>query len=392
LKILISTFTFAPNKDGVAEAAGAQAEAFLRRGWQVDIATEPTHPPRSSLQWGNARLHEFRICGSSYWRQPYRGEIDLYQKFLISGRWDVILFHAYLWSVDLALPILDSIPSKKVLVSHGYGGLVWVPAARFPFGLMVLVHSFWQSLRMLTWVKKFDRWVFLSRRRDLRAFYDHWLAEKIRHPGITVIPNGVEVSPPCLPPGVFRKQNAIPSSAPFFLCVANYSRRKDQGYAVRAFRQAAMPGSHLVFIGSEFNDSSARFQKEDGRTARSSPPGTIHWLQNVSREQTLAALAECDVVVLSANHEGQPFVLLEAMAAAKPWIARKAGCIQELPGGICVSSERRMAQAMRSLAENLPERMSLGQEGLQAAQCRFSRQTYGQTYCQMLEQFMNPRA
>ena len=392
MRILIVTFTFPPNKDGVAEAAALGAQAFLERGWEVEVATEPVLPARSSLHWHGMRIHEFFISGSPYFRDPYRGQVGKYRNFLISRNWDVVIFHAYLWPILLAVPVLDSIRAKKVLVSHGYGALRWTPVTGFPFGLLALGYSIWQSLRMLSWVRRIDRWVFLSSKKDLHGFYDHWLAEKIRHPGITVIPNGVEISPPCLLPGVFRKQNAIPSSAPFFLCVANYSRRKDQGYAVRAFRQAAMPGSHLVFIGSEFNDSSARFQKEDGRTARSSPPGTIHWLQNVSREQTLAALAECDVVVLSANHEGQPFVLLEAMAAAKPWIARKAGCIQELPGGICVSSERKMAQAMRSLTENLPVRMSLGQEGFQAAQRRFSRQTYGQNYCQMLEQLMNPRA
>ena len=292
MKILISTFTFPPNRDGVAGAAAAEADAFLRRGWEVEVATEPVRPSRASPVWHGVRVHEFSITGSPYWRHPYRGQVREYQNFLRSKSWDVVIFHAYLWPLYLAVPILDSVPGRKVLVSHGFGGLVWVPVARFPFGLMVLAHSVWLSLKMLTWIKKIDRWVFLSFRRDLRAFYDHWLAEKIRHPGIRVIPNGVALPETGLPKGYFREKHGIPHEAPLFLCVANYSLRKDQGFAVRAFRRAALPRSHLVLIGSEFNDASAKFQREDAYFAPPAPPGKIHWLENISREETLAALAD----------------------------------------------------------------------------------------------------
>jgi glycosyltransferase involved in cell wall biosynthesis len=365
--------------------------AFLGRGWQVDVATEPTSPSRASRNWQGARVNEFIVSGSSYFRRPYHGQISEYLTFLQSGQWDVIIFQGYSWPLYLAAPHLAKIPGKKVLVSHGYAALLWTPVSVFPFGLLVWAHSIWMSLRMLTWIRKIDRWVFLSAQKDLHGFYDHWLADKISHPGITVIPNGVAFPDPSPKANFFRSAHGIPPRTPFFLCVANYSRRKDQGYAVRAFRQAAIPGSHLVFIGSEFNDSSARFQKEDDRTARSSPPGTIHWLQNLSREETLAALAESDVVVLSANHEGQPIVLLEAMAYKKPWIARKAGCIEELPGGLCVSTVQKMAEAMRKMSVNHQERACLGVEGAMAVQRQFSRQEYSQSYCQMVEKLVGTK-
>ena len=388
MRILIVTFTFPPNKDGVAEAAVVGAQAFLERGWEVEVATEPVLPARSSLYWHGMRIHEFSIRGSPYFRDPYRGQVGKYKDFLISGNWDVVIFHAYLWPILLAVPVLDSIRAKKVLVSHGYGALRWTPVTRFPFGLLAWGYSIWQSLKMLNWVRKIDRWVFLSSKKDLHGFYDHWLADKVSHPGITVIPNGVAMPDPPKKLGTFRSAHGIPIGAPFFLCVANYSRRKDQGYAVRAFRRAAIPGSHLVFIGSEFNESSARFQVEDAKIAKVFPPGKIHWLQKVSREETLAALADCNVVVLSANHEGQPIVLLEAMAHEKPWIARKAGCIEELPGGLCVSTVRKMAETMKKMAADSGQRARLGWEGAMAVQRRFSRQEYSQSYCQLVERLV----
>lgn len=375
----------------MAEAASAGALAFIERGWKVEVATEPVFPGRTNLFWNGAHIHEFSISGSPYFRHPYCGQIQEYQNFLASGDWDVVIFHAYLWPILLAVPVLDSIRAKKVLVSHGYAALRWTPVAKFPFGLSIWVNSFGQSLKMLSWVHKIDRWVFLSQKSDLHGFYDHWLAEKISHPGITVIPNGVSIPDSSRKMGTFRSAHGIPSGASLFLCVANYSRRKDQGYAVHAFRRAAIPGSHLVFIGSEFNESSAQFQAEDVKIASAFPPGKIHWLQNVSREETLAALADCDVFILSANHEGQPIVLLEAMAYKKPWIARKAGCIEELPGGLCVSTVQKMAEAMRKLSVNHQERARLGVEGAMAVQRQFSRQEYNQSYCQMVEELVGTK-
>jgi glycosyltransferase involved in cell wall biosynthesis len=360
--------------------------AFLGRGWQVDVATEPTSPSRASRNWRGARVNEFIVSGSSYFRRPYHGQILEYLAFLQSGQWDVIIFQGYSWPLYLAAPHLAKIPGRKVLVSHGYAALLWTPVSVFPFGLLVWAHSIWMSLRMLAWIRKFDRWVFLSPQKDLHGFYDHWLADKISHPGITVIPNGVEL-PDSLPKtDSFRSAHKIPLGSPFFLCVANYSRRKDQGYAVHAFRRAAMPGSHLVFIGSEFNDSSARFQQQDCQAAQSSPPGKIHWLQNISREEALAALAECDVVVLSANHEGQPIVLLEAMARGKPWIARKAGCIGELSGGLCTKNRKTMSKAMRQMALNPNLRKKLGQEGRAAVEAKYQRKDYEEHYCRLVEE------
>jgi glycosyltransferase involved in cell wall biosynthesis len=133
---------------------------------------------------------------------------------------------------------------------------------------------------MLAWIRKIDRCVFLSPHADLLAFYDHWLAKRARHPGITIIPNGVDLPDNQPSFSTFRRKHGIPAKAIFFLCVANYCTRKDQGYAVRAFRHAAIPNSHLVFIGSEFNESSNFFQQQDAKIAASSPPGTVHWLDN----------------------------------------------------------------------------------------------------------------
>ena len=393
MKILVATFTFFPNKDGVSEAASAQVKAFQAQGWNVDVATEPTSPTRNSLNWMGAKIHEFAITGSPYFQDPYKGRaVADYCDFLRSGDWDVIIFHGYSWPLYLAVSFLEKIRSKKILVSHGYGALVWIPVPRFPFGLLYLAFAAWQSLQMLGWIHKIDRWVFLSPRRDFRAFYDHWLATRIQYPGITIIPNGVELADGHRNKRTFRIELGISQSSPLFLCVANYAKRKDQGYAVRAFRRAKISGAHMVFIGSEFNESSAQFQKEDAPLAAANPAGTIHWMEKVDREKTLQAIADCDVFVLSANHEAQPISLLEAMRESKPWIARNAGCISELPGGVCVFSEKQMALEMRRLAQDPEARIYLGKIGLNSVCAQYSRGAYNNAFSQLiLELVSSPR-
>jgi len=388
MKILVATPTFPPNKDGVSEAASAGVRAFLGRGWKVDVATEPTFPPRISLDWHGAKVYEFPISGSSYFRDPYKGATGQYRDFLRSGNWDVILFHSYSWPLFLSVCHLDVMLSKKILVSHGYSGLFWTPVSRFPFGLLSFACSFIQSLFMLGWLKRIDRLVVLSTRRDLRAFYDHTLAKLINHSGVRTIPNGVDISHSDISnrPGRFRQGLGLSSTGILFLCVANYSSRKDQGFAARAFREAAIPGSTLVFIGSKLNESSDIFQKADAQFALKEPPGEIIWLDNQTREMTLDALTDCDVFILSAYWEAQPIAILEAMSERKPWIARDAGCIAEMPGGLCVKSIRGMAQAMKTLAEDSNLRSRLGQLGREAVEAFYNRKKYSESFCQLVEE------
>jgi glycosyltransferase involved in cell wall biosynthesis len=388
VKILLATPTFPPFKDGVAQAAIAQARAFAAAGFNVTVATEP-HPDRTLLaEDPGIRIQEFAIHGSPHFRHPYGGDTDAYIQFLQSTPCDVIVFHSYSWPLYLASPILKQLRAHKVLTSHGYGALVWTRVRTFPFGLGSLMWSFLKSIQMLNWYKALDRVVFLSTKVDGRAFYDHFLARLCRHKGIEVIPNGVEL------PDIschehaqsFLNAHGIRRTTHLFLCVANYSWRKDQGFAARAFREASISDSTLVFIGSEFNECSAAFQKADVSTLTQASSGRIFWLENVSRDHTLGALQACDAFVLSANQEAQPIALLEAMSYAKPWIARAAGCIELMEGGLCVNSIHEMAAAMRAMAGDPDLRAKLGSIGRQAVESSYQSARYGDCYCRLVNE------
>lgn len=392
MKILIATNTFPTNKDGVSEAASVMASAFLEKGWNVEIVTEPIVPAREALEWKGIPIYEFKITGATKFPYPLVGEVGAYRRFLMAGSWDVIIFHSYAWPLYAAAPILEKLIARKVLVSHGYGALQWIPAKKPPFGFAQLARSIVQSLRMLTWLKKIDRVVYLSERRDWKAFYDHRLASLIGHPGIRVIPNGVDSDARRVVSPRFRESLGVPKESFLLLCVANYSRRKDQGFAARAFRRAGITNATLVFIGSDFNEWSQKFQREDAASLQSHSSERIIWLEKLDRESTLGAFAECDGFVLSADHEAQPIALLEAMREQKPWIARAAGCISEMPGGVCVHSEKEMAKQMIHLAGDQKVRTTLGKQGHQAVEETYNRQHYIDAYCKLVTEMTDTKS
>ncbi|MBZ5725205.1 MAG: glycosyltransferase family 4 protein [Acidobacteriia bacterium] len=86
--------------------------------------------------------------------------------------------------------------------------------------------------------------------------------------------------------------------------------------------------------------------------------GTVTWLGDVTRAQLAAEYNRCDVFCLPSVQEGFGIVLLEAMAAAKPIVAARAGAIPEVaPDGLLVEPES--AEALAAGIEELwrsPER------------------------------------
>jgi len=372
--------------DGVAEAAGIMTLGFTERGWSVDIATAPTLPQRKSLKFGNSTIHEFNISGNGHPNNPFRGEIDDYLDFAENGVWDIVIIHAYVWSFQLSRKRLARLPGKKIIVGHGYSALQWTRVARFPWGLRSLLWTTSNALNMCFWLPLIDRAVYLSEQADFKSFFDHLIANLTHHQGRRVIPNGVDLSVHAADASLFRNKLGIKPEQILFLCVANYSPRKDQGYAARAFRTAAIPNSVLVFIGSEFNESSLQFQKDDSRYNPNERSEAIIWLEKQNREATLNAFGACDVFVLSANAEAQPIALLEAMREQKSWISRDVGCIREMPGGICVNTETGMAAAMRQLAVDANLRKSLGDEGRAAVVTVYNRKHYVEAYCQLVQE------
>lgn len=389
MKILIASFTFPPNKDGVSEAASMVAQAYLAQGWQVEVLTMALPEARGALSWNGATIHEYKMAKGGELRLSGSDQAKV-EDFLRKGDWDLVIIQAYEHLLRLFLALPGQVSGKKVLVSHGFPGLVRYPVREFPWGIPSMLRRFYRAWKMLRWIHCFDRVVYLSPKTDLKGFYDQFLARLAGYRGRIHIPNGIDPELRSSAGGEFRERYGIPYDAIVFLCVANYSPRKDQGYAARAFRRAAIPNSRLVFIGSAFNEHSEKFMRQDRESASPDRFSDIVWLEKIDRQATLDAFAACDVFLLSALHEAQPISLLEAMRENKPWIARKSGCIDQMEGGITTTSETEMCRAMARLASHPELRMQLAKQGRTAVEEKYSLDQYRKSYVQIAKELVQP--
>lgn len=367
MKILITTFTYLPNKDGVAEACRVMAEGLAALGWEVWVATSmgfhlgvDTRPVISA----GVNVVHFSLDQHSYNSPLLKDEITEFLDFARNGRFDVVVNQCWDSSLTRYLHSARRLSDPEfVLVSHGYarhliywqrnplrGWGMWLRGLWFTFG------SFPGMLRNHKAV------IFLSTKRDWNRFLDHRMASACRHPGIHVIANGIDLKQfPSTDEG-FRESHGI-GSAPMALCVANYSDRKNQLLAVKAFREADVSGSVLVLIGSELNAYARKVQDLDRGLAHKHPSCRVLFLEKLSRQETFAAYVACDIFLLAAKAETQPIVLIEAMAAGKPWISTDTGCVSEMAGGIVCRGQMQLAPAIRRLFADKSERIRLGSLG-----------------------------
>ena len=388
MKILVTIFSYPPNTDGCAEAASVLARGLVQRGHDVTVVTE-FHPRRQpGAPDANPRVMEFKLSGNTNRRIGIQGEPAervAYENFLRAFDGDLVIFENWdSWPTYLAEPLLKNLKPKKILVSHGYTPHIWDFFPKFPWGLGYWLGG-WPLLLRTPWLMhRFDHLVFLSHRRDFGRFFDHRIARLTGFKRFSVIPNGAharEFNDETVPD--FRKEFNL-GSGPLLLCVANYSDRKNQLLAVRAFRRAQLPDTTFVLIGSEFNSYTAQVRQLDAEMQKEFPAGHVLMLEKLSRAQTCAAYRAADLFVLSAKAETQPIVLLEAMASRTPWLSTDTGCVVELPGGLVACSEDELAEKMKGLMADKNLRQNLAEAGWAASQKTYDWEKVVAAYEQML--------
>lgn len=374
MRILLTTFTFPPQANGIAESTQAQAFGLAKRGHQVTVATD-YDAQRNACSWPeNVEVREFKVRGWHNLRTGMTGEVQKYQDFLVSHPADILFCNAWQnWATDLAVLVSLRLPAKKVLLSHGFNAHVWPRQKKYPWGLGQWLGGWPYVARLPQMLRAFDHVAFLSERCDWGRFFDHWLASHLMKIPSSVIPVGVWPDLLNQPQPSFREQYGIQS--PYLLLnVGNYCERKNQISALRTFLNLDRQDATLVFIGSEFNDYSDAMQKVC-RNLQTGDPACrprILMLEKLPRTAIYAAYQEADLFVLSARDETQPIVLLEAMSTSVPFVSTDVGCVKELAGGVVVENESAMAQAINRLLDNRDLRRQLGAQGRAAVHAHYS--------------------
>jgi glycosyltransferase involved in cell wall biosynthesis len=366
MKIAITSFTYFPNLDGVAEASRFLAEMLVAAGHDVTVLTSCNAADPSIFIHNNVKVIEFSIWNSS--PCSYNGnniEVQRFQNFFLFEKLDILICQCWeSWPSILVAPLLKNISCTKILVSHGFSLHLKPKNAPPPFfGIGQWLRGIsWTLLYIPKYIRFFHRFVFLSSRKDYNRFIDHVVISYLVPHAVRIIPNSPNLEQLIDSPNDFRQRYGI-GMGPMILCVANFSVRKNQEDAIRAFFDAGVSQSTLVCIGSEENDYFHQIATSLKTQQLLHPDRKVLLLTGMTRIETMEAYSACDITLLTAHQETQPIVLIESMAYSKPWIATSSGCIMQMEGGIAVNSFPELVSWLQKLMTHPELAKSLGMEG-----------------------------
>ncbi len=151
-------------------------------------------------------------------------------------------------------------------------------------------------------------------------------------PACAIIPNGIPVAMYRSDAGVRAKVRldlSLPEACPVFLAVGRLNEQKDHAALIDAFGDARVRrmGARLLIAGDgELRGALERKVEELDLS------DSVRFLG--VRNDVPQLLAAADAIVLSSRWEGNPLVVMEAMAAGRPVVATAVGCVPELvPAG-----------------------------------------------------------
>jgi L-malate glycosyltransferase len=350
MRILQTAETYSPTLGGVAEVVRNISERLARRGHEVHVATTAVNSHSSYAEISGVHVHRFKMRGNL--ALGMHGEVERYRDFVRSRNWDLLVNHCLqVWPTDALLPQIATYPWPSVLVTHGV--LIDNPIFQKYFGAIPL------------YISAYRRWSCVSEVSGEFAF-----ATKFRLPRPTVIPNGVDLDEWSRATLELRCAWDI-GEKPWVINVSTHSPLKAHRDFFRLANCLRRHGVCSTLIAGTYPMS--KWGMGDlgfsGGCAyecqlRASLPGNAVDLRtNLPRHQVVSAIQEADILVSTSHLESYSIVLLESMAAGKPWISFDVGTARQNAGGIVARNWLHMAEILGELVRNPEQRRQLGANG-----------------------------
>jgi glycosyltransferase involved in cell wall biosynthesis len=341
MKILHTVESYLPARHGMSEVVRQISERLVARGHQVTVATS-NDSHRTDGVIDGVQVRGFDVHGKSaigVW-----GDVSGYQRFLLDFEPDVIVnFAAQQWATDLALPLLPRLKARKVFVPTGFSALA-----------DPMFRAYFTSMK--EWMRAYDACVFLS-----DSYRDIDFAREAGVESIAIIPNGAaEEEFQRAPDSCLRERLGIPNHHQLIIHVAGYlSVAKGQAEAVEIFSRSGLEDATLLLICPDFAQSATRsltpkqilkgiYHLARGKGLRSIAfPTQLQLLRrfnrkrnsshgrqilgvSLTREDTISAFLEADLLLFPSWIECSPLVLFEAAAAQTPFLVTEVGNTAEI--------------------------------------------------------------
>lgn len=337
MNIVIATWSYWPNSDGVQMVSQYQAEGLVKRGHKVSVLVK-----RSTDRMTEECVHNgvaiYSFCYKAFMRYEY-GQKSKFQKKLLELTETADVFmavggqaFAFTWSCK----ILDRIPCRKVLFMHG------MREPHINWKKLHDVKHLWKELLLTPYYNLFFKrhWKQMMKydacchlfKND--ASYNYFVEHGFQHN--FVIMNACEEA-------LFKEElqcdlddavRRYEIGRPYFVQVANYAKRKNQKEAVNAYYHMESNRCTLVCIGSQKNAYMRELMDLNDKLAGEHPEKEkAHILLEVPREDTVKLIKASYASLMTSQNEYFPITIAESLAAGKPYISSNVGNVPMLPGG-----------------------------------------------------------
>lgn len=364
MKIVFTSHTYEPYKDGVQVVNKYLLEGIAKKGNQVVLFTT-SHPDAPEEETINGvriiRMPIYRIHCIN------RGDKKNYRKHILeeTSDADVMVNIAVQtpWT-DWCYDILDKISCRKVLYLHGMYDFSW---HRIVFSSIAsLAHKVYNNIRWRLYYLgakstflKYDAVTFLHPEDISHRFF-------LKKYGVdgTIIENAAENE-------FFQpidRSIGIDIPQKYGIFVGNYLREKNQEFVVRAFYESNVSADMaLIFIGSEQTPYLHYLKKINEQLSDKFGKRDVRFLLSVPRNETREYIKRASIYLVGSKYEMYPMSVVESMASGVPFISRPVGCVPYLPGGTIVNSEHEMARWIEILYDNIECAQKLGNAGKEYA-------------------------
>jgi glycosyltransferase involved in cell wall biosynthesis len=314
---------------GMEAHAWQLSQAWRRRGWDVDVLTTSFEDREYTEERDGVRIHYLRHLPRNrddlpMWRWWGRFAARV-RDYAVAHKIDAQVVHSEsAYGTPLFGRLRRTSPATaRVLTIHGTTLQVYNESGRAR--LLQTVPAY-HPRALGQWLDVRVR-VAQERLRDLPragrivavsdALRDHLVKDyRLDAARIDVIPNGVASPHRPADRDALRARLGLPSDARTLL----YLGRVDASKGIdRIFPHIAAHSRDRLVVAGDGPD----LHRLRGLAARLPNPASVRFLGAVPEDVKLRLLAAADVVVLPSEAEGQPLVLLEALAAGTPAYATR---------------------------------------------------------------------
>ena len=358
MKIVFTVHSYYPNKDGVQAVTRYLAEGLASRGHNVCVITheiegEPTYERKNNvdiIRVNAVTIHTFN-----------HGDKKTVQSIIIKKTNDadaLINVCAQTALTDWSFPLLKQLKCKRVLYLHG---IIDTKISKKDFeSISVFAHKLWNRYRSKfyyainkRYLKEYDVVTQLHRFDEGFEYFKNKLGIES-----VVIENAADNS-------FFleKKENHFNLQNKYIINVANYMKRKNQEFILKAFYMCSLFDYSLVFIGSTKNDYYYKLCELKKELDEKYGIRDVHILSEVPREYVHEYVNNATIYAMGSLWEAFPISIIESMASGIPFVSTNVGITRYLPGGIVVNSIDEMSYWFDCLGTNIQLANSIGVSG-----------------------------